>query len=252
MGYNTKCNFIVFFFLPVIFFAQGTNEEEDYYNWFDQAIGQDHLGLYNGKQYLDVDKGVLFDAERHAYFKSSDFLKGNLTYDNQVYYDAYMQYNLETDDLVISLKTERAVSVFKLIRSKIDKFDIDGHKFIKILGFSEDSKVTNGFQEVLLENTSFSLLKRHKKNRSKKIKQLERRRHLYYLFSSSNDYGILMNGVYKKLNSKSDIIKLFPNQRKEISNYYQENWRLRKSQPDRFIKGLFSKVIVSSLSQKES
>ncbi|WP_299438895.1 hypothetical protein [uncultured Aquimarina sp.] len=252
MGHNTKFKFIVFFFLPAVFFAQVTDEERDYYNWFDQTIGQDHIGLYNGKQYIDTDKNVLYDNEKHAYFKSNEFLKGNLTYDNQAYYNSYMQYNLETDDLVISLKSERAVSVFKLIRDKVDKFDIDGHTFIKIIGFSENSEVINGFQEVLLENASFTLLKRHKKNRQKKIKQLGRRRHLYYLFLSSNNYGILMGREYKKINSKSDIIKLFPNLKKEINSYYHENWRLRKSQPDRFIKMLFSKVIVSSLSQKES
>ncbi len=61
-----------------------------------------------------------------------------------------------------------------------------------------------------------------------------------------------MGSDYKRINSKSDIIKLFPDLRKEINNYYHENWRLRKSQPDRFMKMLFSKVIVSSLSKKES
>ena len=242
----------MFFFLPAVFFAQVTNEERDYYNWFDQTIGQDHLGLYNGKQYIDTDKNVLYDNEKHAYFKSSDFLKGNLIYDNQTYYNSYMQYNLETDDLVISLKSDRADSVIKLIKDKVDKFDIDGHKFIKIKGFSEKPKGINGFHEVLLENTSLRLLKRHEKNRQKKVKQLGRRRHLYYLFMSSNNYGVLMGSDYKRINSKSDIIKLFPDLRKEINNYYHENWRLRKSQPDRFMRMLFSKVIVSSLSKKES
>lgn len=249
MGYRIIYSCIIFFFLSFLSFAQ---DEQDYYNWFDQTIGQDHLNVYNGKQYLDPDKGVLFDLEKHAYFKSNKFLKGNVVYDNQSYYNTYMQYNLDTEELVISLKSKSATSVFKLITDKINSFDIDGHKFVKVNGFVEKSKVVDGFQEILLENIHFTLLKRHRKNREKKVKQLGRKRHLYFLFLSSNYYGILIEGAYKKINSKSDIIALFPELKKEIKSYYSENWRLRKSQPDRFIKALFSKVIVASLSKKES
>lgn len=242
---------IVFFVFPAFLFAQDTEEESNYYNWFDQVIGQDHLGLHNGKQYVDRDKNVLFD-NKHAYFKTTEFLKGSVVYDGQTYYDADMQYNLETDDLVVGLKSKERASVFKLIREKIDGFVIDGHRFVSINNFEEDNKVINGFQEIMLENTSFTLLKRHKKNRTKKIKQKGRRRHLYYAFLGSYSYGVLIDKVYTIIDSKSDVVKLFPTLKKEINNYYGKNWRLRKSQPDRFVKGLFETVITPSTLKKES
>ncbi|GAA0729384.1 hypothetical protein GCM10009430_39510 [Aquimarina litoralis] len=245
MGKSIKST-IIFLFLPFVFFSQ-VNKESLYYDWFDKAIGQNHTSLYNGKQYFDKEKSVLFEG-KHVYFKTDKFLKGNVVYDNQSYYNLDLQYNLEFDDIIVSLKSKGVVSLFKLIKDKVSEFTINEHRFLRLEDFIKSETDVKGFVELLYNNKSIFLVKKYKKVRRNKVKQLGRKRHLYYYFVGSHKYGVLKDEIYYSVNSKSDVVKLFPNLKKQISNYYYENWRLRKNKPDSFMKGLFENVINSSIS----
>ncbi len=242
---------IVFLFLPFVFLGQAQKEEITYYNWFDNVIGQEHTGLYNGKQYVNLDINRVF-GEKHAFFLSDKVLKGSITYDGQTYYGVDMKYNLETDKLLVALKPGAVASILQLIRDKVDEFTINDYKFIRIDGFTENNTVINGFHEILLQNASYQLLKRHKKTKRKRLENLGGNK-LYSEFLSANKYVLFADGNYRSIKSKTDIIKIYPALKKEINQFYNKNKALRKSKPDRFIQRLFEKVIrQSSPSKKEA
>ncbi|MEW7291507.1 hypothetical protein [Aquimarina sp. 2304DJ70-9] len=236
---------LVFFLLPFAVFGQDVDKKSSYYDWFDQVLGREHTGLYNGKQYVDLDINRIHD-NKNAFFLSDKVMNGSVMYDGQTYHNIGMKYNLEKDILLVTLKSGTTVSIIQLIRDKIDEFTIDGYRFIRITDILEDNTSINGFYEVLVEDSSFSLLKKNKKNRRKNI---QAGRLLSYEFASANSYILLMNKKYKKVTTaKADIIKIFPEHKKEIKQFYEAYKRLRKSEPDTFMQRLFKKIVNPSSS----
>ncbi|WP_299248042.1 hypothetical protein [uncultured Aquimarina sp.] len=243
MGKSSKCT-IVLLFLPFVFFSQVKENENLYYNWFDQVVGQEHTGLYNGKQYVNLDVNRIYEG-RHSFFLTDDVVTGSILYDNQVYYDVDMKYNLETDNLLIALKSGAVTSILELIRDKVDRFTIEDYSFIRIDGFEENNSVINGFHQVLLKNDTYSLLKRYQKIRRKKIGNVGDNK-LYFEFITKNTYVLFANGHYKRINSKGDVIKMYPTLKKAINQFYIKNRTLKKSNSDRFMQRLFETIIKQS------
>lgn len=243
MGKTTK-NTIVFLFLPFIFFSQVKEKENLYYNWFDQVIGQEHTGLYNGKQYVNLDVNRIYKG-KHSFFLTDKVVTGSILYDGQIYYDVDMKYNLETDNLLIALKPGAVASILQLIRDKVDRFTIEDYTFIRIDGFKENNTLVNGFHQVLLKNTAYSLLKRHQKIRRKKIGNVGDNK-LYFEFVSKNTYVLFADGHYKRIKSKGDVIKMYPTLKKAINQFYIKNKTLKNSNSDRFMQRLFETIIKQS------
>ena len=243
-----KSSAIVFLLAPFIFFGQAEQNENFNYNWFDSIIAQKHTGLYNGKQYVDTDINKIYD-NKHAYFLSDKELVGTLIYDGQIYYDIPMKYNLENDKLIVTLKSGTSLTILQLISDKISEFTIDNYRFVRIKGGAGDNVWINGFYRALLEKPSFSLLKKHKKIRKKR---LEGNKEVLYQFVNDDGYVLLNGQNYNKISSKGDIIKIYPSLKKEINLFYKDNKRLKKSQPDGFIQRLFEKISQSLLSKSES
>ncbi|WP_271783986.1 hypothetical protein [Aquimarina algiphila] len=247
---HKKKSSVVFLLVPFLFFGQ-LKEESKYYNWFDQVLGQEHTGLHNGKWYLDFDVNRIYD-NRHAFFRSDEVLMGSVTYSGQTYYDIKMKYNLEIDRLLVQLKSSSTASVIKLIPDKIDEFVIDGSRFIRI----DDREVEKAenilntiFYEVLLETEDLLLLKSNKKVRNRRLGDTGDK--MVYEFTSANRYILSCNEKYYVVKSKYDIVKIYPELKKEIKQFYTTNKILKKSEPDRFMKRLFEKVVQPSQLNKE-
>ncbi|AXT60217.1 hypothetical protein D1816_07590 [Aquimarina sp. AD10] len=239
-GINNIKSFSVFFMLPFIFFAQ-LKEESAYYNWFDTVIGQEHTGLYNGRQYIDSYINKIYE-NKHPFFHLDKVYKGSVTYSGQTYYDVGMKYNLNSDHLLITLKPGAMVSVLQLVHHNIQEFTIDGSRFIRIDKDIYKDVPQSKFFEVLLENPSFSLIKSHRKKKKERIENVGGNK-LYYEFVSVNKYILLSKGKSEVISSKYDLFNIYPIAKKEIKQFYVKNKRLRKSQPDRFMQRLFEKII---------
>ena len=238
---DLKKSVLTLLLLPCICVGQMEQKTSEYYNWFDQIVGQENIGLYNGKQYVNLYLNKTFD-NKHQFFRSEKLLKGSVTYDGQTYYDMNMMYDLDTDNLIVTLKSGSVASFLQLIRSKVNEFTIDGSRFVYFDGFAENSTAVNGFYEVLLENNSLSLLKKHKKNKKRRLEELDGNR-AYYEFVDAYEYLLFAGGEYKNIESRSDIIKRYPNLKKEIKTFYNKNKKLKKNQPDIFLKKLFESVV---------
>jgi len=98
---------------------------------------------------------------------------------------------------------------------------------------------------VLHRDNDLLLLKKNKKSRKNKLDKSDGRK-LYYEFTSAKKYVLFSEGVYKSVNTMSEIKGIFPDTKKEIKTFYQKNKRLKKSDPDRFMKRLFETILQSS------
>ncbi len=248
--YKVKKRFFVLCCLPLLIFGQQTENEKAYYNWFDQIVGREHTNLYNGRQYVDLDINRIVD-NKHAFFKSDEILKGSVRYDDQVYYDTGIKYNLELDEVLVTLKPGAIASILQLNSTMVQEFVIGENKFVRQEGDINRNIAIDGFYEVLLENSTFRLFKKYQKQRKKILQKTIRGNTLNYEFISSYKYFLFVDDKYTQIQSKSDVIKLYSTQKKEIKTFYGNNKNLRKSDPDRFIKMLFEKIAKQTLSSKE-
>ncbi len=241
---NKINSMIVFLFLNVFVFGQMQDKNRSY-EWFDKVIGNERTGLYNGKQYIDFDRNKILD-NKHAFFSSDEVLKGSVTYDSQTYYNVGIKYNLETQNFLIELKSGSGASILQLIYDKIEEFTIEDSHFIKIEDLLIDGVTTSSFVEVLFENSSFSLLKQHKKRRREHIKG----QRLYYKFLDKSKYLFCIDSSCRNIKSKGDVIKSFPFYRKEIKSFYDDYNVLKESDYDAFMKKLFQQIAHSPFLSK--
>ncbi len=246
MGFIKSVTFILWL-LPYIFFGQVEQENSKYYGWFDQVIGPENTGLYNGKQYVDLYINRIVD-NKHAYFYSNEPVSGSVTYDGQTYYNVNMRYNLETDQLLIHLKPGSVASILQLIYDRINRFTINDFRFVKVKSSYEDGSGINGFHMVLVENANFLLLKRHTKSKARGTKQIVGDR-LQYEFISKTKYVLYNNSMYSDIESKADIIENFPWIKNEIKQFYKTYKPLLKRNPDTFMQRLFTEIIEPSSSK---
>ena len=207
----------------LLFFGTINAQEEYLKNTLksvDQIIGQENTGLYNGTKYIELYRTI---NERHKFFKSSEFLLGSLVYSGQYYSNVNLKYDLDADDLLLDISYIRKFPILKLYKSRISEFSLDGKEFINIGTHTSD--ITKGFHEVLWNSDDLKLLKKHKKEKLKRFST----KLVHYEFFDENSYFFEYKNVFYPLNKRGDLLKVFPEFRKEINQLY--NKRLVKINP---------------------
>ena len=237
---------VSFLFLKFIY-SQDKLDTKDYLDWFDNQIGKGNIALLNGKQYFDEDKSVLFE-NRHAYFLKDKFIKGNVIYNNQPYYNINLHYNIAIDELILNLIVDDRSLVFQLIKDNIQSFTIGEHEFLNLdkLSTSNDF-LALGFVELLYKKENLLLIKKYKKSRRTKIKQSGRQRHSFVYFIQKSSYMVIKGDKLYEADSKSELIEAFPLLKNDIKEFFKNNWKLNNSYPDIFMENLFEKL--STLNQ---
>ncbi len=219
---------------PIVFHGQDYEVNKSYYKWFDQEIGIQNLQIYNGTAYVEKYRTI---NEKHKFFNSSTFLPGSLIYNGQPFYDLQLKYDCYEDVVLLNSKIATG-TVIRLNSNKIKSFIVDSHEFINLsLGQNDQRgiKVT-GFYEVLFQTPFFMLLQKNKKNLLKKIKG----KLVYYEFKSDFEKYLLYKNTYYPIRKKRDLIRIFPELKKNINSYYTTS--RDNSDSAAFMKGLLMNI----------
>lgn len=150
--------YLLFFFQAINGFGQNNRIEPVVSNLVDRIIGLENSGLLNGTEYIEQPITL---NEQHKYFYSSDFLKGNVKYEGEPYFNIKLKYNIYEDVLLARIKNSSGEPTFKLHTEKVDGFEINNHHFINIISEEAEKKNIQGFHEVLLKNPEFGLFKKY-------------------------------------------------------------------------------------------
>ncbi|HSP40689.1 MAG TPA: hypothetical protein VLN46_04590 [Gillisia sp.] len=220
---------------PVIF-AQERDVEIGFYTWFDDVIGYENTAIFNGVEYTEKHRMI---NEKHKFFLSSLFKPGTVNYEEQVFYNVKMIYNIFEDLVIVRLpKKAGGEATFQLHPGKIQGFEIDGHKFINITSNIIDSGIT-GIHEIIYEDEKIKLLKKH-------VRRIFLKRDASYPYHEFNDpggvYVVYVNGEYKTILNRGEVISTFPEYEVLIKDHYKEHRKLQKSDPDRFFTGLIESI----------
>jgi hypothetical protein len=218
-----------------------TAKEIEIYNWFDTTIGKENLDINNGVLYTNPYRTI---DNNNLYFLNDKFEKGNLTYNGQIYYNNDLKYDIYRDILILNPEGASELIGVSLNTERVDSFTILNRNFIKIRKEQYSlPEFSTGYYETSPFSENFIFYIKHSKTAQKKIKDDG----AYYDFKDNNHFYVDYKKTLYPISGKSDLIKLFPDQKKQINEFYLMNRSIRKSDLNQFMKNLM-KYISSSLS----
>lgn len=229
---------IIYFSFPLIFFysiinyAQESADLKGYYNWFDTTIGIENTVLFDGVRYFEKYRTLKGD---HKFYQSSQFTRGEIEYDGQPFYDIDLKYDIYEDAIIANLKSKTTTSIIQLNKNRIDNFKIYNKTFIKVM----TEPGVFGFYETIYSDANLELYKKYFKVMKSYIKNQNA---FYNTFKNREAYILNYANTYNKFTSKSDLKKIFTNQKKEINSYYRTNKSLRKTNNDLFLQNLAKEI----------
>nr|WP_299389278.1 hypothetical protein [Allomuricauda sp.] len=212
-----------FFSSPTL--AQTNTEDREYYTWFDGVTGPENANLFEGT--LNIEKYAALEGS-HKFYSSNDYLKGYITYDGETYFDVDLKYDIYEDQLLLPLRSESTVLLLQLVKHRVDGFGIDGHDFVRLQSNTATDH-SGEFYEILLEQSHFTLYKRHKKvgypNYQKNF--------IRYKFVSKDEYVLVYGDQQHWVKNKKDVLKVFKEHKLVVKDRTLES--LRKNDKDAYM-----------------
>ncbi len=230
-----KKKLIVIFSLFSIHIAlsQEKNVNNRMFSFFDKTIGANNTKLSYGTVFKEKYRRKL--PQNHNYFKEELFTKGNITYRGENFYDVDIKYDIVDDFLVTKIiNHQRQISIIPE-KSLVSYFKINGHTFIN----TNNSNI--GFLEQLVVSDTFSVLKKHRKT----SKENKDRKYRYYTFKKKKDqYYVYYKDIFYPVSSNKDFVKIFPNDKKEITKFFKQNRFLLRNDFTNFVTKLMKQLLV--------
>ena len=184
---------------------------------FYRSIGEESR-LYNGHEVLPYDTHILNNALYP--YDAKTWAPGEVTYDDLVYKNVPMMYDVYKDILIVLLYNK--FSVYSLLSSRVHDFSFSGRHFIRIDASQiVDNKtgITTGFYEQLYTG-KIEILAKRKKSLQHSSNTATASETSFY---STNDYYLRKGISYYKIGSKSSILKLLKDKKGELQQYLRQN-----------------------------
>jgi hypothetical protein len=189
------------------FLAKAKMIQVEKYNQF--IYGQSRL--YNGSEYRDY----LSRNDEHPYFGVDDWVYGEMVYDDELYTNVPMFYDLSRDKVI----SEHILNGAKLelVSEKIQWFTMDGHTFVRLQQDKDDVLVT-GFHERLYNGTTKVFARREKL-----LQQRVESNDIIVLFEERNRLFIFKNGQYFPVKKKGSVLDVFTDRKQEIKSFINKS-----------------------------
>lgn len=203
-------------FLCVLLFClisngQEKGNKEDFYNFFDGIVGVENSDLHYGKVYQEKYR---IKSKKTKFFPEADFVFGSLVFNGQPYFDISLKYNVYDDELLMQVDKRFGGDILQLHKKQVSNFKIGKHFFVKI----DNTEITGGFYEVVLEKQFFLLLKKHRKS----LKELLGEKLIFYEFENEDEYFFLQyQNTYHSIKKASTLISIFPKYEVELKSFDQ-------------------------------
>ena len=212
------------FVIPIFFFivssadGQGTKQDTVFLSSSiknTKSLYQKWMGaqshLYNGSSAIRYNSDINLQP-----FYLSDWEDGSLYYDDELYEDVPLMYDLVSDQLIVSQVDSYAD--IELVSTKVDWFTIKDHNFIHLGNHPSDKELENGFYEVLYDG-NVKLFARRKRIITESIEQ----QRVVSKVSEMNRYFIYKDGVYVQVKKRSSILKVLNDMEKELKYYSKQH-----------------------------
>lgn len=212
-----------------------TNSNKSIYDWFDSIVGKGNLDINSGEVLQDYDK-IINKVDRF-YFK--DYARATVLYDNLIYNDVLLNYDIYKDDVIIKPNNVFSNTPLILNKEKLLFFFVNGKNFVNLNSkLPVDYEIENGFYEESLINEKFTLYTKHSKHK----KDIIIGNNLYDDFTESSNFILLYQNKLYEINSRKSISVILPEHKKSINKYYANNQKLERSNKAKFLEDLFKNL----------
>lgn len=210
-----------------VVYAQSVSDQQ-VYQAYDALVSRENTGLFNGPQVIDTYQDSWDDS--HVYLESANYQYSTLVYNNQLYTEVPLRYDLLGD--YITIRSDDHLSLFKIKvdPKKITSFSISNRNFIKLPDTGLDN-IGSGFFEIAFAGKSLTLYIKH----VKRIKRETIDRVLQQRFISDNHYVLRQDDTYHSIYSIKDFKEFSPDPYSEIRDFYKVNRSLYKTNLDAFM-----------------
>jgi hypothetical protein len=184
-----------------------------------QEYYKDKIGLtklYNGPEYIDYTK-LYTTIKGHQFFLSDQKLNGSVTYDNHLFENVKIAYDIARNQVVV----QHADNPFtlRLINKDIQNFTIDGHYFTRIVADSSNQAVIKtGFYELLLDK-SFRVFAQRRKGTLEKVEEQK----IILEFNPETRLYLEKSGVFYDINSRKNLILALGSKETDLKKYIKSN-----------------------------
>ena len=172
--------------------------------------------LNNGSEYRDY----LSHNEEHPYFGVDDWAYGTIIYDEEIYENVPMFYDLSRDKVISEHSLNGAK--LELISEKITFFTLGTHTFVR-LAADVAGTITSGFHERLYDGKTKVYVRREKS-----LQQKVESNNIIFNFDEKNRVYIQKNGVYYPVKRKNSVLEVFNDRKQEIRAFMKKNGRITK------------------------
>lgn len=202
-----------------------SNAKKEISNYFDKTVDEEILNSNNGKIHID---GYNLKND-HNYYLNKNFVAGTVYYDNQLYENIMIKYDIYKDQLVKSFGNTTSLAI-ELITKKTDYFKIGDKTFVNINNKYKYPKDITGFFEEKYLGKDVSLYIKHFKTSKEVISETT----TYTEFKEYSNYELLFESKFRTINTQKEILSIFPQLKSEIKEYYRKNKFLEENNPDQF------------------
>jgi hypothetical protein len=228
--------------LPLLLFttpsihSQSKSEEASLYNWFDDIVSKESPEINNGTLYVNIYRPT---SNNHNFFNTNEYTKGDLNYGGQIFYTINLKYDIVTDELILKRVGDYSYLDINLIKKKIESFTINNRLFLNLDNIlkTSENKLDGFYEQNLIGNDFTFYIKHHKKF----LKNLSTGS-IIYEFSEDNSYYIEQKNIFHNIDSKNDLITIFPKHKAYINKYYNQNNSLNKSNENLFYENLIKNL----------
>lgn len=167
--------------------------------------------LYNGSEYRDF----FSRNDEHPYFGVDDWSFGDILYDEELYTDVPLFYDIYHDKVI----TEHLLNGAKLelISEKVQRFSFSGHTFVR-LQRNESKVISDGFYDRLYDGQTKVYCRREKQ-----LQQKIESNDIIDRFEERTRIFILSKGTYFPVKKKGSVLDVMGDRKQELKTFLKKN-----------------------------
>ncbi len=168
--------------------------------------------LFNGTEYKENPRY----GEGHPFFIDEEFKDGTILYDDQLYENVPLLFDILRGDLVTE-RTQDGARI-RLVPEKISYFIMQKHTFVRLVAQTYDGLPRTDFYEVLHRgNTSAYALHQKKSNDRVSMNRIET------TIDVQDRYFIYKDGKYKQVKTKRSVLKILFAKKSQLKQFIKGN-----------------------------
>jgi hypothetical protein len=200
-------------------FASG-NPDYARHLYFTQRGGE--LAIYNGIHH----DGYPSSIAGHAYFQSPDWQKGSVAYNNILYENILMKYDLLKDQLIVTPE-DRSGMFIGLFSPRVEQFSFSTFTFVRIDRNGENASLSPGFYQQLVDGKLTVLAKRTKIINEKIVGTTFTQK-----FEERVKYYLLKAGTWYPVKNKKSILTAVKDLKKEVQQFLSNKKLKYRNNPE--------------------